>query len=98
MAFLARHRGVQSDQRELRQIVIETDLLAPLRFVVTGFAGRAELTLVWVVGLMTGNARGAQFVLEKIALMAAFAFDLLVRAVERELGGLGVVEADGLPF
>ncbi len=56
MAFLARHRGMQADQRKARHVMIERDLLAPLHFVVAGLAPGTELPFVRIIRLVAGDA------------------------------------------
>lgn len=92
MAFLAGHRGVQSDQGKSRQIVIERNLLQPLRFVVTTLTARAELAFVRIVGLVAGNAGYRELVLIEVTLVTAGAFDRRVCALEREFRRFCMVE------
>lgn len=61
VAFLARHDGVQPDQREPRQIVIEEDFFGPAAGIMAAFALRAEATFVYVVALVAGVAGRAGF-------------------------------------
>lgn len=56
MALLAGHRGMQADQREDGQAMIEEDVLAPLLLVMATGAIAAERTLVRVVLGMAGIA------------------------------------------
>jgi hypothetical protein len=56
MAFFAGYHRVQSNQRELRQIMVEDDLLSPARFLVTLPAVATELALVRVILAMAGDA------------------------------------------
>lgn len=56
VAFLARNRGMQSDQRETRQLVIECQILSPIRVAVASFAPLAELAFVRVLLAVAGNA------------------------------------------
>ena len=49
MAFLARHRSMQADQRKSRQIVIERNLRAPTRLCMAALALRAELPFMRVI-------------------------------------------------
>lgn len=98
MTLFARHCCVQPNQRELGDVVVERDFLSPTRFIVAGLAFRAELTFVGIVALVAGDACCGEFVLVKVALVTAVAFDGFVRVPQRELGVLVVVKADGFPF
>lgn len=53
MAFLARNRGMQSDQRKARQFVIERQTLSPIGIVVASFAAFAQRALVRIVIAVT---------------------------------------------
>ena len=49
VALLARHRTVQAQQREARELVIEGDLLGPARFHMTTIATLFQLSFVHIV-------------------------------------------------
>ena len=57
VAFLARYGGVEADQREPRQIVVEFDFLAPARLGMTALASFAELALVRIALFVARDAR-----------------------------------------
>jgi len=46
MTFLARHRSVQPNQWEARDVMIECRALAPIDIIVALFTARTELVLV----------------------------------------------------
>lgn len=52
VAFFAGDGGMETDQREPVQFVVETHLLMPPRFVVAVFAFGPELTLMRILGLV----------------------------------------------
>jgi len=56
MAFLARHHGMPSDQRESGDVVVEGHFLTPVRVLVALFAATAELGFMGIVLLVTGHA------------------------------------------
>ncbi len=63
MAFFARGRRMQSDERETRKIMVEEDFGAPARLVVTAFALLAFLALVNIVLLMASKTGLSQLLL-----------------------------------
>src|SRR5215475_1066728 len=93
VAAFAGHGGVQSDQGEMGQVVVEGHCLAPTGLLVTGLAGRPKLALVRVVLAMAGDASGRQPVAPGIGGVAALAGELGVAAAQGE-PRLVVVEAD----
>lgn len=58
MTFFAGRGCVQSDEREARQVMVEHDLLRPMRFIVAAFAFRTELPFVCIIGFVTRDACG----------------------------------------
>ena len=97
MTFRTRDAGVQSDQRETRQIMVKSGFLAPIVFVVTLLASWTERVLVRIIFLVTGDASCCQFFSVEIAGVAGIAFDVLVCAAERVLGFV-VIETNPAPF
>ena len=98
MTFLTRHHRVQAEQRELREIVVECDPLAPSVFVVAGFAFLAEFAFMRVVLFVAGHACGGEFILVVIVAVTAIAFGFSVFAAKWKLRLLVVVEADHVPL
>lgn len=52
VAFLARHGGVQADQRKAREIMIESGLLSPSEVVVAALAARSQLAFMGIILLV----------------------------------------------
>ena len=71
---------MKSDQREIRDIVIECHLLPPARRIMASFAFRSELPIVRIIRLVTSHARRCEFILMEIALVAALTFHARVSA------------------
>ena len=94
----ARHSSVQTDEREFGQVVVEGNRLAPAIIVVAALARGAKLALMGILLLVARNARHGQLVFVEIALVASLAGHFDVRAVQRKLGRLVVIEAYRLPF
>ena len=88
VAGLARDRSMQTDEREPRQVVVECDLLPPVRFVVTGFALGTELAFMGIVLLVAGGAIQRELVTVEIAGVAGVAKNLSVLALEGEFRAL----------
>lgn len=84
MTGFAWHRRVQANQWKSCEVVIERDFLPPTDFVVTGFAVRAELTLMGVVGLVAGDAGCGDLIAIEVALVTGIAFDFFVCAPQRK--------------
>ena len=82
MALFTRNDRVATDQRELRQIVIEVGHFAPARVLVTLLATCAELAFVRIILLVTRDASGLEFLLERSGVTHV-AFDLYVFAPQR---------------
>lgn len=61
VTLLARYDGVQTDQGETGQVVIEGHFLFPALFIVASLAALSFLPLVDVVGLVTGKAIDLEF-------------------------------------
>jgi len=98
VAVLANHIGMQAQQRESGEIVIEPNILRPTTLIVTSLATFTELTLVHLIGFMATNASGCGQGDVGLDLMAISAEELAVRAIKRESGVLGVIEAHVQPF
>lgn len=98
MALLAGDGLVQADEGKARDVMIEHDLLAPASVLVAFLAGRSELSLMRVVLLVAGSARRCEFVAIEVAGMTGTAFGGRVLAVEREFGGLVMVERNRRPL
>jgi hypothetical protein len=75
MAFFAGHDGMMSDQRKAGDVVIKRGP-APAFIAVTLLAAGTELTLVPVILFMARHAGRLQFVMIKIARVAAIAFNV----------------------
>src|SRR5581483_3679839 len=97
MAFLAGYHGVQSYQRKPRQIMVESDFLAPAGFLVALRAVGAQLALVSIILAVTGHARRRQFVSIEVAGVTALAGDIGVAAAQGKPRRLVVVEANHGP-
>ena len=98
VAFLARDDGVTPNQRESRYVVIEGHLPAPPSFLVALLAARAELGFVGVILLVAGDAGCCELVAIEVSGVTGIAFDLRVRASQRELGHSVVIEFNRLPL
>ncbi len=94
VALFAGHNRVPAQKRKAREIMIEGHLLSPRGFVVTLLAVLAELPLMRVVLLMTGDAGGPELVTVEFAGVAAIAFNGGVSASQRKLGRAVMIEAD----
>ena len=97
MTVLAGNRRVLADEREAGPVVIEGDVLAPVDVVVTLLAALAELPLVRILLLMTGDARYRQFVTIDIAGVTSVTLDFHMRAAKWKLG-LPMIEIRFFPF
>lgn len=98
MAFLARRRGVQTDQRKAGQVVIEEDFSAPSIFIVALRAFPAFLPFVHVVAVVAGDTGRRKFLPLGIrTLVTPLAKNLGVLAPKREFGGPVVVEGCLVP-
>lgn len=71
MAFLAGGRGVETEQGEVRHIVIEYDVLAPSSGIVATCALLAFLSLVYIIVAVTVDAVTRQFFTGQVAAMAS---------------------------
>ena len=71
------------DQRESRDIMIEFDLSAPPGFFVTPLAATAQLSLVHVILVVTGQTCRRKLVVIEVAGMTAVALDLYVQAAQQ---------------
>src|SRR5205823_5803873 len=98
VTLLARHRHVQTDQREFRQVVIEAHARAPALRRVALIALLAEAAGVHIVRPMAAHALGRQLLRHHVRRVAGVAGDLLVLPGEGPRGVARVVEARRLPF
>src|SRR2546429_2555554 len=98
VTLLARHRHVQTHQREFRQVVIEAHARAPALRRVALVALLAEAAGVHIVRPMAAHALGRQLLRHHVRRVAGVAGDLLVLPGEGPRGVAGVVEARRLPF
>ena len=96
MAVLAGRRGMQAEQRETRQVVIETDPLTPTVTRVTAGTILAQASGMDVVRGMTGPTAGLEFLVDILALVTGDAMD---PAVPPEQGIVGIaIMAKAYPF
>ncbi len=87
MTVLTSRRGMETEQREARQVVIETDPLTPAVGRVTTGTVLAQTTGVDVVGGMTGPTAGLELLADILALVTGDAMD---PAVSPEQGIIGI--------
>ena len=80
VAFLARHSGMQTNQREARDVMLELDTLAPALFVMALLAVFALFAFVHIIDGMAGITVGFQFGKVNMCLMAGSAIRLHVFA------------------
>ena len=100
VAFVALDLAVAAGQGETRQFVIEGRVL-PFLFVMTRLALVAQLALVLVILLVTGNTGAFQLALVNVALLrqvAAIALAFPMLALEQVFGFLVVIENAALPI
>lgn len=97
VTFFTGNGGMRTEQRKLRQIVIEVDLLDPAIRRVALVTRLSFLPFVRIVLTMTRVTVFGRFVLVHIARMAIDAFYLLVLAFEWILGFFVVVKFDLRP-
>jgi hypothetical protein len=95
---LAKHKAMQTDQREAGLVMIEIDLLPPPAFIMASLAFGAELPLMRIVFFVAGGAGRWQLFAIKVALVAGIAFRLPVLAAQSKFRLPVVVELDGVPF
>lgn len=80
MTFLAGHGGVQANQGEARDIVLEFHALAPALLVMAFVALLALFTLMHIVNFMAGITIGLELCLIYMGFVAGGAIDLHVFA------------------
>ena len=97
MTLFTGHNGMQADEGELSQIVIEEYLLSPRVLVVTHLASFPFLPLVDIVLRVTAVAVGFKFFPFLIGRMAVVTGKLFVGATQPEFRIPIVVEFDLLP-
>ena len=98
MAFLARHGGMQTDERETRHVMVEDDALVPFLLIVTARALLSFLALVDVIIFMAGKTGIASLLLVQITAMAVLAGHFFVGTLQKKLSILIVGEGGVLPF
>lgn len=86
MALRAAHQHVHAEQREIGQIVIETDVFAPSVIAVAGITRILERAAVRVFRGMASLAIGAQLLLCDLGRMAGVAIEFCVCAQQFPLG------------
>ena len=97
MTLFTGHNGMQADEGELSQIVIEEYLLSPRVLVVTVLAMLPLLTVVDIVIRVAAVAAGCQFISFFFSRMTVATGHLVVGATQREFRVLVVIELDLLP-
>jgi len=97
MAGLARNTGVKSEERKLREVMIEEDIGRPRLLIVTPPTVLGLLPTMDVIRRVTSDAAALELLAKCVAAMAPLAADTLVRTKQWKLGVLGVVEAGVLP-
>lgn len=93
MAFLARHNGMQADQREAGQIVVKANLVAPAVLVMAALAALALLAVMRIIGTMAIDTLCPQFLVTDLTPVARRTGNLLVAPAQREVGLPVVIEA-----
>lgn len=83
---LAGRRGVHAQQREMRQLMVELDVVVPAGFAVTLLALCSQRLVVHIIRAVTGNAGGVPDRRVHIALVALAALCIGVAAAQRETG------------
>lgn len=81
MALLAGHGRMLAYQGELRKIMVETNVLSPVRVTVTLLAPLAKLAFMRVLFLVARHAVRRELVFVEVAGMTGVAFRLLMRAM-----------------
>ena len=92
MTALAGRKGMQSVERELGQIVIETNLTAPALGHVAGVALLPQFAPVNIIWFMAVDTLTHRDILANAACMTGIAGCFFMRAAEGKLGVLVVVE------
>lgn len=97
MALVTRHGDVQAHQREVRQVMVKQEILAPGIDAMTGGALLAEFSRVHVAGGMAVAALRAKLLLGNGGRMASVTVDLRVRSAQLIMTVTIVIECHGLP-
>lgn len=97
VALLARYDGVQTDQGETGQVVVEGHFFFPALFIVTSLAALSFLPLVDVVCLVTGKAIDLEFLFIYRPFMAIPALKFAVPPAQGKVGIAVMVEGGFLP-
>jgi hypothetical protein len=98
MTFLARHGGMQADEREAGHVMVEYHSLVPLLLVVAARALLTFLVFMYVIVFMAGKTGLAYLLLVQVTAMAVLAGDVLVGALQGELGVLVMGEGGMFPL
>jgi hypothetical protein len=93
----ARHRNVQPDEGQLREVMVERDAGRPGLHAVTLVAGNAELADVYVVGAMTRLALAAQLLRRDRSGVTRVAVESRVTSFECQVRIARMIERRRLP-
>ena len=80
MTFLARHSGMQTNQREARNIVLKFYALAPALLVMAFIAFLALFAFMYIINFMAGITIGLEFCLIYMSFVAGGTIDLYMFA------------------
>ncbi len=92
VTLTASDNHMESEQREAREVVIESYIVPP-GLPVTLLALRAQCSAVRLVGPMAASAFGAELLILRDARMTSVAIEVRVRPLEREVKSCRVIEA-----
>lgn len=81
VAFFAGYRGMQAQQRETGQAVVENDAVTPPGCLVAALAFFAFLALVYIVSTVTAETLDRQIFLVQIAAMTSVALQFPMLAL-----------------
>ena len=98
MAFFARYGGMQSDERKTRHVMIKNHAFVPFLLVMAARTFLAFLAFVYVIAFMAGKTGIAPLFLVQVAAMTILAGDVLVGALQGELGVLVMGESGMFPL
>jgi len=98
MAFLARHRGVASDQWKSRDVVIEGRYAAPVVLAMASLAPNAKLPFVPIILAVARRTHCRQLVAVEIAGVAGIALNLRMCGPERKFRLFVVIEVNRDPL
>ena len=97
MALRTARHAVQSEQREMREVMVEDDVAGPGFLAMAAIAAAREPAAVRILAAMTADAVEGELLLGCDSGMADVTLDAGVRAHERELVPSGVVVARHAP-